>query len=58
MQFFPNIQDQIFENGEVRRGAKNRHIAKKSTSRMRAPLGMIPMQYKKNQFKTVGEDRF
>ena len=26
MPFFPYTQDQIFENGEVHRGAKNRHI--------------------------------
>ena len=43
MPFFPYTQDQIFENGEVRRGTKNRHIAKKSTSLMRPPLGMFSM---------------
>ena len=58
MPFFPYIQDQIFKNGEVHQGAKNQYIAKKSTSRMRGPLGMIPMQYQKNPLKTVGGDTF
>ena len=56
--FFPYIQDQIFKNGGGHQSDKNQHIAKKSTTRMRDPLGTIPMKYKKNPLKTVGGDTF
>ena len=56
MPFFPYIQDQFFENGEVHHSAKNWRIAKKSTPLMEDLLGMIPYKYEKILLKTVGGD--
>ena len=58
MSIFPNIQDQIFRNGDGRQSAKKRHIAMPSTSQMRDPLEMFSVQYKKNPLKTVSVDTF
>ena len=56
--FFLIYKTKFSKNGEVHQGAKNQYIAKKSTSRKRGLLGMIPMQYENNPLKIAGGDTF
>ena len=49
------MQDYFVDGRQI---AKKRHIATLSPSLMQNSLGIIPMQYDKDRFISVGEDAF